>query len=82
MAKIAISIPDRDFEEVERIRKIMGLSRSALIDKAIRFWLKERKKRKMIKQYEEGYRSQQESIDEISAIEEASAEAFHEEGWE
>ena len=35
----------------------------------------------MIEQYEEGYRRQPESMDEIKAMEELSAAAFVEEGW-
>lgn len=35
----------------------------------------------MIKQYEEGYRHHPESVDEIKAMEELSADAFAEEKW-
>ena len=36
-------------------------------------------KQKMIKQYEEGYRNKPESVDEITALEKLSADAFKEE---
>ncbi len=79
--KVAISLPKDDFERIEKIRKEMGLQRSAVIDMAIRFWLESIEKEKMIKQYEEGYRKVPESLEEIKAMEKASTEAFEAEGW-
>jgi metal-responsive CopG/Arc/MetJ family transcriptional regulator len=79
--KIAISLPLEDLKRIEKIRKESGMQRSALIDAAIRFWLDNRDKEKMIKRYEEGYRQHPESIDEIKAMEQLSADAFEEEGW-
>ena len=78
--KIAISLPTEDLKRIEKIRKESGTQRSALIDEAIRFWLNNRDKNKMIEQYEEGYRQHPESIGEIKAMEELSADAFAEEG--
>ncbi len=80
--KVAISLPKDDFERIEKIRKEMGLQRSTIIDMAIRFWLESIEKEKMIRQYEEGYRKRPESLDEVKAMEQASADAFREEGWE
>jgi len=79
--KIAISLPTEDLRRIEKIRKESGTQRSALIDEAIRFWLNNRDKEKMIEQYEEGYRQHPESIEEIKAMEQLSADAFAEEGW-
>ncbi len=78
--KIAISLPTEDLKRIEKIRKESGIQRSSLIDEAIRFWLKNRDKEKMIEQYEQGYRHHPESMDEIKAMEELSADAFAEEG--
>lgn len=79
--KVAISLPKESLEKIERIRKKMGLQRSAVIDKAICFWLKSLEEKEMIRKYEEGYRRKPESVDEIKAMEKLSAEAFKEEGW-
>lgn len=79
--KIAISLPKEDFKKIESIRKSLGLQRSTIIDKAIRFWLKDLEKKEMIKQYEEGYKKKPEHIEAIKAMELSSAEAFGEEGW-
>ncbi len=80
--KIAISLPKEDFDRIEKIRKKMKLNRSAVIDMAIRFWLAHLEKERMIRQYEEGYKKKPESVEEVKAMEQASAEAFKEEGWE
>ena len=80
--KVAISLPKDDFEKIEGIRRKMGIGRSAVIDKAIRFWLEWMEREKLIKQYEEGYRKKPESTQEIRAMEKAAAEAFQEENLE
>lgn len=77
--KIGISLPNEDFDNIERVRKKLGIKRSAVIDKAIRFWLDHLEKAEMIKQYEAGYRKKPESLDEVKAQELASADAFEEE---
>lgn len=77
--KIAISLPKEDFEKIEKMRKKLGLPRSDIIDRAIRFWFNSLEEKKLIKEYEEGYRKKPEPIDEIKAMEKASAEAFGEE---
>jgi metal-responsive CopG/Arc/MetJ family transcriptional regulator len=81
-AKIAISLPKEDLLSIERIRKELGLQRSAAIGMAIRFWLAGREKEKQVKQYEDGYRNKPESIAELDAMERAAAETFEAEGLE
>ena len=80
-AKIAISLPVEDLKRIENVRKELKIQRSTLIDMAIRFWLDSVEKKKMIKQYEEGYRRHPESAKEIEALQKLSADAFTEEGW-
>jgi len=78
-SKIAISLPEEDLKRIEKVRKELGIQRSTLIDMAIRFWLENREKQQMIKQYEDGYRQKPESFDEIVVMEDLAAEAFKEE---
>ena len=78
-SKIAISLPKDNLIRMERVRKALGLQRSAAIAMAVRFWLDSMEKTNLIKQYEEGYRKKPESLDEIKAMENASADAFAEE---
>lgn len=80
-AKIAISLPQNDLFRLEKVRKKLGIQRSAIIDMAIRFWLETMEKRKLIKQYEDGYRNKPEDISEIKAMERAAGKAFSEEEW-
>lgn len=77
--KIAISLPREDFEAVERVRKKMGFERSAVIDKAIRFWLNSLEQKEFVQRYIEGYRKKPEDIQELIAMEVAAAEAVEEE---
>lgn len=79
--KIGISLPEEDFEKIERVRKKLGVNRSKLIDRAINFWFENRNREEKIKEYQEGYKRKPESLEETEALEEASAEAFQEEGW-
>ena len=54
----------------------MGISRSALFEKALSFWLKSMQEEEKIEQYIKGYKKHPESITEIKAMEQESAEAF------
>lgn len=78
--KVAISLPKEDFYKLEQIREKLGFCRSAIIDKAIRFWIGYREKEELIKRYRGGYRKKPENIQEVRALEKASSEAFKEEG--
>lgn len=78
-AKIAISLPKEDLEKIEKVRKKLGLERSAVIDKAIRFWLESAETEEKAKRYETGYKNKPEDINEIEAMEIESAHAFEEE---
>ena len=77
--KIAISLPREDFYKMEKLRKRFKLTRSTIIDRAIQFWLKRFEQEDLIKNYQEGYRKNPESVQEIKAWEKGSAEAFKEE---
>ena len=79
--KIAISLSKEDFNKIELIRKNLEIDRSAIIKKAIRFWLKNWQNQDLIKRYEDGYRKKPESVKEIIAMEKISAQSFEEENW-
>lgn len=78
--KTGISLPKEEYQQLEKIRRKMRLSRSALFEKALSFWLKSLREQGKIKQYIEGYKKYPESVTEIKAMEKASAEAFSAEG--
>ncbi len=79
-SKIAISLPAEDLAKIETIRKKMGLQRSVVIHRAIRFWFKSLHDQEMVKKYEEGYKRLPESAGEMEAFQKMAAEAFKEEG--
>lgn len=68
--KITISLLKEDFYQLEQIRKKLVLSRSGIIDKAIRFWLGHRKQEELIRRYREGYWKKPESTQAIEALKE------------
>jgi len=81
-AKIAISLPRDDFNQMEQLRQKMGVGRSAIIGQAIHFWLQQRKKQQMIKRYEEGYREKPESVFDLKGFERGQLEVLNpEEDW-
>lgn len=79
-SKIAISLPVEDLAKIEKIRKRLGLQRSAVIHQAIRFWFKNLQDQEMVKRYEEGYKRLPESTEEMEAFQKMAAEVFKEEG--
>lgn len=79
--KFAVSIPDEDYRDIERIRKREKVSRSGVVVEAIRFLKKFREREELVRQYEEGYRKKPEKLSEIKGWERVSLEAFSEEGW-
>jgi hypothetical protein len=79
--KFAIRIPEREFRELEKIRKKEGLTRSRLVMEAISFWKSSREKEKLVRIYEEGYRRLPEKDAESGGWEKASLEVFPEGNW-
>ena len=81
-AKIALSLPDALFREVERMRKRRKTTRSALVQEALRLWLRQQAEASLVREWEEGYRRLPESTAEIAAAEAGAALAFDpEDDW-
>jgi metal-responsive CopG/Arc/MetJ family transcriptional regulator len=66
-AKIAISLPDELYRALEGVRRKSGRSRSAVVQEAVRDWLRRQAHGELVREYEEGYRRRPESSDEIEA---------------
>lgn len=79
--KFAISIPNKEFKELEAFRRKKGVSRSKLILEAIQFWKEAKEKEKLVRIYEEGYKRVPENLTNIEAWEKASLSAFSQEEW-
>ena len=74
--KIAISIPQEDFRELEIHRDKEGISRSKFILKTLRFWQKEKGIERLVSIYEEGYKRIPEDPRELEAWEKVSSGVF------
>jgi metal-responsive CopG/Arc/MetJ family transcriptional regulator len=66
-AKIAVSLPDELYRALEGARRRTGKSRSAAVQEAVREWLLREARGELVREYEEGYRRQPESGEEIEA---------------
>ena len=65
-AKIAVSVPSALFEEVERVRRRKGLTRSAVVERGLRAWLRAHRDADRVRAYVEAYRRHPESDDEVA----------------
>ena len=82
--RTAISLPRSSYEQIEKSRKKIRLSRSAFFRRLIDFWLSSENARSEIELYIEGYSSNPESALELREIEAAyqgAAQASRLEGW-
>jgi metal-responsive CopG/Arc/MetJ family transcriptional regulator len=81
-AKIALSLPDDLFREIERARKIRRQSRSGLVQDALRLWLRQQSDTALVREWEEGYRRTPESPAEIESAKTTARFAFEaEDEW-
>ncbi len=67
--KVAVSIPDDLYHAVERTRKKSGKSRSAVVQDALRVWLRREHEAVLVREYEAAYRRRPESRREVKAAE-------------
>lgn len=79
--KVAISLPEREFNELESIREEIGISRSEMIFRSLRFWKEARQREKEVRRYVEGYNRVPENLRELEAWERASSAAFCSGDW-
>lgn len=79
--KLAISLPPKDFREIEILRRKFKTSRSAVIRQALRTYFQARRQRALVTQYVEGYRKYPEAPEELAGFEQAQLDAFTEQEW-
>ena len=82
MAKIAISLPDDVFRDVEKERQASGESRSQFFRRAVTALLKRRRQQEWDEQYQRAYREMPETQEEIEAWSSLGLEALAQEPWE
>ena len=79
--KVAVSIPDDLYRAIERARKRHRKTRSAVMQDALRYWLRHENEIALVREYEEGYRRKPESRREIKAAEAAAVRVLSAEKW-
>lgn len=79
--KIAISVPEDEFKDMESFRKSEGISRSRFIRETFKFWRDEKKRGSLSRAYVEGYERIPEKITEAEVWERASLDVISEGEW-
>ncbi|KPK38085.1 MAG: hypothetical protein AMJ78_10550 [Omnitrophica WOR_2 bacterium SM23_29] len=79
--KVAISMPKRSFKALEGIRHKLSVSRSALIDEAVRYWLESKKRQQLVDRYEKGYIEKPEDVHHIKGLQVIQFDALSKEEW-
>ena len=79
--KVAVSLPKAQFQIAEKRRRLLHVSRSAMVREALQQWLKNLEEQEAVRQYIEGYRQRPESREEIKAMQHAAVEALTHEAW-
>ena len=64
-AKVAVSIPGALFKAVEGARRRAGKTRSAVIQEALRDWLRHEAQAELVREYEAGYRARPEDASDV-----------------
>jgi hypothetical protein len=79
--KIATSVPGRQYEALERLRKRLRLGRSEAVQEALAMWLAARQGDERVLQYVRGYAAQPDDAREARALARAWAEGLEAEEW-
>ena len=79
--KFTVSIPWKEFDEMESIRKKAGVTRSAFFLGAFRAWKDARRREDEVKRYLTGYRAKPEESALAEALARAAAEILPAEDW-
>lgn len=82
MAKIAISLPDKVFQAVEKERLARKETRSAFFCRAVEEHLRRQTEKEAIEQYIRGYQQYPETAEEIALAESTLAWVLAENPWE
>ena len=80
-AKVAVSIPGPLYKAVEGARRRAGKTRSAVVQEALRDWLRREAQAELVREYEAGYRASPEDADAEAALATAVGLLRDEEDW-
>ena len=79
--KVAVSLPKEQFRLAERRRRLLHVSRSAMVREALQQWLKKLEEHEAVRRYVEGYQRQPQSRQDARAMQQTSMEALAHEAW-
>jgi len=79
--KFTVSIPWKEYDEMEAVRKKAGVTRSAFILETLSAWKNARRRENAIRQYVAGYRETPEDPALAEALARAAAEILPAEDW-
>jgi len=79
--KVAVSIPADLYRAVERARRRHGKTRSAVMQDALRDWLRHEAELALVREYEAGYRRRPETRREVKAAQAAAVRLLGSEEW-
>ena len=80
-ARIAVSLPSDLLRAVERVRRTRRATRSGVVQEALKHWLDQQETKKLVEQYEAGYRLRPEETGDALGAERWSDEALASEDW-
>ena len=79
--KFTVSIPWKEYDEMEAVRKKAGVTRSAFILKILAAWKDARRRENAVRAYVAGYRGTPEDPALAEALARAAAEILPAEDW-
>jgi metal-responsive CopG/Arc/MetJ family transcriptional regulator len=79
--KIATSLPEEQYEAVERLRRRLRLKRSQAVQEALSMWLAAHQRDERLEQYLRGYVNQPEDAAEARGYVRAWAKEIESEDW-
>jgi Arc/MetJ-type ribon-helix-helix transcriptional regulator len=82
MAKIAISLPDKVLEAIEKERAAAGISRSEYFRRTVEEHLRREKEKEDVARYIQGYLDDPETPEEFEWVVRAGIEALADIPWE
>jgi metal-responsive CopG/Arc/MetJ family transcriptional regulator len=82
MAKIAISLPDEVFADIERERLASGETRSEFLRRTVEMYFRSKRKKEEIDRYVRGYLEHPETEEALAWTGETMAPAWAESPWE
>ena len=82
MAKIAISLPDKFLESIEKECRLRGETRSAFFRRAVEAFLRRERERELEEQYIRGYQRYPETAEEVAFAESTLTEALADNPWD